>query len=120
MIPNNKNETTLNNVYIGQLEGGVNICKGYSGGPLITQKSPNDQNAIVIGIASSIRSFCSPNKTQHIKPIFTKVNKYLAWIRNKMEGEKNSCDVMPIPSNCFIKLPILPKDQRVRTMKFHD
>ena len=115
LIPNNKNETTLSNVYIGKLEGDANICKSYSGGPLVAQKSPNDKDAIVIGVASSTRAFCPPNGTQPIQPIFTKVNKYLAWIRNKMEGEKNSCDVMSFPSNYSFKL--LNISQRPQTFE---
>ena len=73
----------------GPLEAGKNICLGDSGGGLMVSKNTKDDTAEVIGIASFTAPAC---ESRRAPAVFTRVSRYLGWIREKMEGNRISCN----------------------------
>ena len=62
--------------------GGKDACQGDSGGPLVVSKGPGDNSAIIFGIVSWGEG-CARLR---YAGVYTRVTKYLSWIRGKMKG----------------------------------
>ena len=59
------------------------MYSGDSGGPLVVPKSSRDNSAIVIGLTSfGYKKGCG---YERMPDVFTKVIKYLDWIKDRME-----------------------------------
>ena len=93
LIPNDKcvyphtiwhpRQITINMLCAGHLKVGKNVCSGDSGGGLIVSKNTKDDTAEVIGIVSFTLRAC---ESRRAPAVFTRVSRYLGWIREKMEG----------------------------------
>ena len=71
-------------VCAGFPEGGKDSCQGDSGGPLVLPRGPSDDSAIVFGIVSWGRGCAWPYKPG----VYTRVTKYIPWIKNRMKGKE--------------------------------
>ncbi|XP_066973090.1 trypsin-1-like [Macrobrachium rosenbergii] len=72
---------TQNNICAGFPQGGKDSCQGDSGGPLVVQEK---QIYIQAGIVSFGDGCAEPNKPG----IYTRVSKYLDWIKTNTKGAK--------------------------------
>ena len=65
-------------------------CYGDGGGPLVASKGPNDESAVLFGIFSMDIDVWSNGTVRGcvngITAVYTRVTKFLGWIRIHMEG----------------------------------
>ena len=65
-------------------------CYGDGGGPLVASKGPNDESAVLFGIFSMDIDVWSNGTVRGcvngITAVYTRVTKFLGWIRSHMEG----------------------------------
>ena len=65
-------------------------CYGDGGGPLVASKGPNDESAVLFGIFSMDIDVWSNGTVRGcvngITAVYTRVTKFLRWIRSHMEG----------------------------------
>ena len=76
-------EVTPNMICAGFLkEGGQDVAKYDSGGPLVVPKGPNDMSAVIHGITSwTGKPYDSPKHPG----VYTRVANFIQWIRSNME-----------------------------------
>ena len=101
-----------------------NICKRDYGGPMVVSKSASDNSAIVFGVAS--KTFNNTEKpsscgTPRDRPsIFTRVSKYLKWIRSHLKNktENGTSSKRTLYSQVGMLLAWVPWNTQILTLRF--